>query len=63
MFDLGFYIRLIPGLCFILAGFLAIYQYKKNSMKYKYGRLQAILLFLAGVLMISSAALAYFYGV
>lgn len=60
MIDLGFYLRLIPGLCFLFASFLAIYQYKKNPMKYKYGHLQSILLLLAGVFFIFSA-LTYLY--
>lgn len=57
MLDLGSYLRLAAGLGFLFASFLATYQYKKNSMKYKNGRVQAILFFLAGVLFIFSALL------
>jgi drug/metabolite transporter (DMT)-like permease len=61
--DLSDYFYLAAGLGFLLASFLNLRQYKKNPIKYKNGRLAAILLFIAGVCFISSAALAYFYGV
>ncbi|OPY23716.1 MAG: hypothetical protein A4E27_01428 [Methanobacterium sp. PtaU1.Bin242] len=63
MFDLSDYLYLAAGLSFLLASFLNLRQYKKNPIKYKNGRSAAILLFIAGVLSLSSVALAYFYGV
>jgi hypothetical protein len=62
MFDLSDYIRLIAGLVFLLASFFNYIQYRKNPEEHKNGRLAAILLFVAGILYLSSVALAYFYG-
>ena len=62
MFDLSDYLYLAAGLSFY-SPVLNLRQYKKNPIKYKNGRSAAILLFIAGVLSLSSVALAYFYGV
>ncbi len=62
LMDLADYFALMAGLSFLFTSFLTIYQYKKNPEKYKNGRLAAILSFIAGILFLSSVALAYFYG-
>lgn len=58
MFDLGFYLKLISGMGFIIASFFAIREYKKNPKRYKYGLLSTIGFFLAGILQLISV-LAY----
>lgn len=55
MLDIFFYLKLVSGLGFILAGLFAIYGYKKNPKKYKYGYMIISLLLLAGVLQLISA--------
>lgn len=60
--DLSAYFYLAAGLGFLLVSFLNLRQYNKNPIKYKNGRSAAILLFIAGILSLSSVALAYFYG-
>lgn len=58
MFDMIFYLKLLAGLGFIVAGIDVTYGNKKNPNRYKHGALPGILFLSAGALELLSA-LAY----